>query len=123
MWIEYNPNPCGRVVGDCSVRAIATALDIDWETAYMMLCDAGLAMCDMPSSNQVISAVLRQNGFYRENIPSTRVDTYTAKDFCRDNPIGTYILGFGTHVAVVINGNLIDAWNSSFECPQYFWTK
>ena len=37
MWIEYNPNPVGRKVGDCSVRAIAKALKTDWETAYMMI--------------------------------------------------------------------------------------
>ena len=27
MYIEYNPNPCGRRVGDCAVRAISKALD------------------------------------------------------------------------------------------------
>ena len=29
MWIEYNPNPTGKQVGDCSIRAIAKALDVD----------------------------------------------------------------------------------------------
>lgn len=27
MYIEYNPNPCGRRVGDCAVRAVAKALN------------------------------------------------------------------------------------------------
>ena len=31
-WVWYNPSPTGRNVGDCAVRAIAKALDIDWET-------------------------------------------------------------------------------------------
>lgn len=34
MWVKYQPNPCGRNVGDCAVRAISKALGMDWETAY-----------------------------------------------------------------------------------------
>ena len=39
----------------------------------------------------------------------------------KDYPVGTYVLGFGNHVATVIDGVLYDAWNSSKEIPQYFW--
>lgn len=121
MFIEYNPNPTGRKVGDCAVRAVAKALNIDWETAYLMIIMNGYQMGDMPSSNSVWGAVLRQNGFYRKAIPDTCPDCYTAADFCNDYPKGTYVLGFGTHVATVINGNLYDSWDSSKEIPQYFW--
>ena len=31
MYIEYNPNPVAVKVGDCSVRAIAKALNMGWE--------------------------------------------------------------------------------------------
>ena len=123
MWIEYNPNPTGRKVGDCAVRAIAKALNTDWETAYAMICNNGFQMGDMPSSNSVWGAVLRQNGFYRKAIPNTCPDCYTAEDFCNEYPNGVYVLGFGTHVATVINGNLYDSWDSSKEIPQYFWYK
>ena len=53
MFLEYNPNPAGRKVGDCSVRAVAKALNTDWETAYLMLASNGFAMGDMPSSDSV----------------------------------------------------------------------
>lgn len=46
MWIEYNPNPCDRRVGDCAVRAISKALDTTWESAYITLALNGLQMCD-----------------------------------------------------------------------------
>lgn len=29
MWKYYNPNPVGKKTGDCSVRAVAKALDVD----------------------------------------------------------------------------------------------
>lgn len=121
MWIKYNPNPTGRSVGDCAVRAVAAALDIDWETAYDIIAENGRAMGDMPSSDSVWGAVLRQNGFYREAIPNTCPDCYTAEDFMRDNPRGVFVLGFGGHVATVVDGILYDSWDSSREIPQYVW--
>ena len=123
MWIEYNNNPAGRHVGDCAVRALSVALDADWEDTYWMIAEAGFNMCDMPSSNSVWGAVLRQNGFYREGLPNFCPDCYTVSDFARDNPIGVYVLGTGTHVICVVNGDWYDSWNSGGEIPAYFWTK
>lgn len=122
-WIHYNPNPAGRNVGDCAVRAISVALDIDWEEAYERIARAGYAMADMPSSDSVWGAVLRSNGFYREAIPNTCPDCYTAADFARDHPKGVYVLGFGGHVATIVDGILYDSWNSSKSIPQFYWYK
>lgn len=123
MWKEFNNNPTGRRVGDCSVRAIAAALGVDWERAYSLLAAAGYAMGDMPSSDSVWGAVLRQNGFYRESIPNTCPDCYSAEDFCLDHPDGVYVLGFGGHVATVRSGRLLDSWDSSQLSPQFYWYK
>lgn len=121
MWINFNPNPVGRKVGDCAVRAIAKALNTDWETAYSLIAAAGYNMGDMPSSDSVWGAVLRQNGFYRRAIPNTCPECYTAGDFAEDHPHGTFVLAFGGHVATVKDGDLYDSWDSSKEVPQYFW--
>ena len=120
-YIEYNPNPVGRKVGDCAVRAVSKALNLDWETAYLLIAAYGLRMGDMLSSDSVWGAVLRDSGFYREAIPNTCPDCYTARDFCRDHPYGVYVLGFGGHVATVADGDLYDAWDSSKELPQFYW--
>lgn len=121
MYIDFNPNPVGRRVGDCSVRAIAKALGIDWETAYAMTVSNGFAMGDMPSSDSVWGAVLRQNGFQKKAIPNTCPDCYTFADFARDNPKGTFVLGTGSHVATIVDGDIYDSWNSSDEIPIYVW--
>lgn len=122
-WIKYNPNPAGRNVGDCSVRAISVALDVDWEEAYELIARAGFVMADMPSSDSVWSAVLRSHGFYREAVPNTCPECYTAADFAADHPKGIYVLGFGGHVATIVDGILYDSWDSSKEIPQYYWHK
>lgn len=123
MWVKYNPNPTGRSVGDCAVRAVAKALNIGWEKAYVLIVMNGFAMGDMPSSNSVWGAVLRQHGFYRTAIENECPDCYTAEDFCNDHPEGVFVLGFGNHVATVVDGTLYDSWNSLREIPQYFWHK
>lgn len=123
MWIEYNPNPVARRVGDCAVRAVAKALGVTWESAFAMIAANGYAMGDMPSSNSVWGAVLRQHGFYRHAIPNTCPDCYTAADFCADHPHGVFVLGFGDHVATVIDGDIYDTWDSSKCVPQYVWSK
>ncbi len=120
-YIQYNPNPCGRNVGDCSVRAISKALGVDWETAYIRIMTNGYSMCDMPSSDAVWGALLRKNGFYREAIPNTCPDCFSVTDFCKENPEGIYVLGTGGHVVTVINGDYYDAWDSGNEIPQYVW--
>jgi hypothetical protein len=121
MFIQYNPNPTGRNVGDCAIRSVAKALDTDWETAFAMVSANAFAMGDMPSSDSVWGATLRQHGFYREAISNTCPDCYTAQDFCRDNPEGVFVLGFGGHVATVVDGDLFDSWNSESEIPVYVW--
>lgn len=120
-WTEYNPNPAGRRVGDCAVRAVAAALGVDWGTAYDMITAAGYSMADMPSSDSVWGAVLRQRGFRRLAISNACPDCYTAEDFARDHPRGVFVLGFGGHVATVRDGHILDSWDSSHEIPQYYW--
>ena len=121
--MPYNPNPLGRRVGDCSIRAISAALGMGWDDAYAMVVSYGYAMGDMPSSDAVWGAVLRQHGFQREAIPNTCPDCYTAEDFARDHPKGIYVLAFGGHVATVADGNIMDSWDSSQEIPQYYFYK
>lgn len=121
MWIEYNPNPVGARVGDCAVRAVAKALNTDWETAYSLIASNGFQMGNVVSADAVWGSVLRQHGFYRRIIPNMCPDCYTAEDFCFDHPVGTYVLGFGGHTATVVDGDIYDSWDSSQEIPIYYW--
>lgn len=121
MWRRYQPNPAGRNVGDCAVRAVSAALGVDWETAFAMIAKAAYQMADMPSSNAVIGAVLRSHGFYKSTIPDYCSDCYTAEDFVSDYPNGIFVLGFGNHVAAAIDGIIYDSWDSRNEIPVYVW--
>lgn len=123
QWQHYNPSPTGRNVGDCAVRAVAKALDLDWETAYAMIAKNGFLMGDMPSSNSVWGSVLREHGFARYSIPSECPDCYTIENFADENHAGLYVVGTGNHVVCIKDGTVYDSWNSLQEVPQYYWHK
>lgn len=121
MYIKRNPNPNGSYVGDCVIRSISIATGQDWEHVYVGLAIQGFMLSDMPSSNHVWGSYLRNLGFKRYAIPNTCPDCYTVKDFCLDNPKGTFILATGSHVVAAIDGNYYDTWDSGEEVPIYFW--
>ncbi len=123
MWINYNSNPVSARVGDCAVRAVAKALNIDWEKAFVLIAANGFIMGDVISSNNVWGSVLRQHGFYRHSLPNECPDCYTVKDFCKDHPQGIYVLGLEKHVVTAENGSYFDTWDSGNETVIYYWSK
>ena len=123
MWQYINKNPMGRSVGDCTVRAISTATNSGWMETYLDLCLFGLLMADMPSANAITAAYLKKKGFQRKNIPETCPDYYSVKDFCKDHKDGIFVLGTGSHMVAVINGDYYDAWDSGDELPVYYFEK
>ena len=123
MWEYFNPNPVkAGGVGDCAVRAIAKALGITWEQAYVRLAMNGYLMGDIPNSDLVWGSVLRQEGFHREMIPNTCPDCYTIAQFLEENPSGLFVIKSQDHVAPAENGILFDSWDSTMNVPIYYWT-
>lgn len=123
-YINFNPNPDRKLVGDCVIRAISKAMNQSWDDTYIGLMLQGYSMHDMPSSNDVWGRYLFEHGFRRYIISDTCPDCYTVRQFCADNPQLTGILATGTHViAVGEGGNYFDTWDSGNEIPIYYWRR
>ncbi len=122
-WLFYNPNPCHKNVGDCTVRAVSRLFNIDWSKAFCLLNAVAFELCDMPSSNEVLDYLLRHNNYSKHIIPQDSEMVYTIGDFCEDNPKGKYILCTGTHVVCAIDGIIYDSWDSRDKIPLYFYKK
>lgn len=144
-FLYYNPNPSQRYRrdgspiksdhnGDCTVRCITKALDIDWETAYKKLCDEGLKQHRMPDDMDVVKAVLESNGFKKGTINkeyikrhhhrptvSSAVDDIKTIDGLKDKK--KFVFQNTHHVTTVDDGVIFDTWDTSEECVWSFWYK
>lgn len=119
--VYYNPNPKGKKVGDCTIRAICKATNQDWETVYTQLYAQGCVFSDMPSSDYVWGAYLRNLGFKKYLTPDR--DIYTLEDFCIDNPNGVFLVKLPQHVVCVYDGLYYDIWDSGDEIASFFWAR
>ena len=122
-YVFYNPNPGGKYVGDCVIRAISHTERQSWETTFVELMVEAYRLFDMPSSNYVWGSYLRTKGYVRRNLPDTCPDCYTLRQFCDDHPSGKYIVATGTHAVAVENSRIYDSWDSSDEIVSCYWEK
>ena len=122
-WVHFNPNPAGKSVGDCAVRAIVKATDQNWETVYMHLTVEGFRMHDLISANSVWGSYLRRCGYTRDLVQDDCDRCSTVDAFAREHPEGTFILALSGHVVCVQHGCYYDSWDSGHETPIYYWHK
>ena len=123
MYRFYEPNPARTGAGDCAVRAIAKALNVSWEAAYVMLVTNGYQMGDMPNADYVWGSVLRQHGFKMYVVPDYCPDCLTVADLCEMYPHGVFVVKSQDHVATIVDGVLYDSWPSQDKTVLYFWTR
>lgn len=121
MYVSYNANPDGNKVIDCTVRAISLVLNQTWEQTYAGIVVEGMAAYNMPSANAVWSNYLKHKGFKCYVIPDELPENYSVRDFCRDNPKGTFLLALDGHVVAVKNGDWYDTWNSADQAVIFYW--
>jgi len=122
-YIYDNPNPYGKKVGDCVIRAISRAMDMSWDAVATDLSMQMLAMKDLPNADVVWGEYLKLNGFRKGHLPSPCPNCITIKEFCEWFPSGVYVVATGFHVVAVINGNYYDREDTGDESLIYYWEK
>lgn len=118
----YNPNPHGKNVGDCAVRALSKALDKTWQETKLLLNIYAFNMCDMETSDDVWGQILYDNGFDDYKIKQGK-ERCTLNEFCADHPKGCYICKLPSHVVCIVDGKFYDSWDSGNNIPIYYWTR
>lgn len=119
----FNPNPAGKHVGDCVIRAICRAFGYGWERAYLEICIQGFAMRDISASDSVWGAYLKNHGYQKHVLPDMCPDCYTLKEFAENSPSGTFIVKTDDHVTAVIDGIYYDSWDSGNKVVIYYYQK
>ena len=121
MWIKANPNPLGKEVPDCVIRAVSIALNQSWYQTFDELVSVARMDCNMPSADVVWGHLLYLKGFEPFLLSDSCPKCITIYEFTKRYPYGVYIIGTGSHAVAVIDGNYFDSWDSGAEVCSFFW--
>lgn len=140
MYYTYRQeNPKGKLTGDCVIRAIASALQKDWDTVYDDLYNIGKKYKLMPNDSKCYERYLRANGYERQKQPRDAFNKkLTGKEFCdllndeysrglRDR--SSIVLRIGSHHLTMIEWGSIsgfticDSWDCSYERVGKWYSK
>ena len=114
-WKEYNPNPKGKNIGDCTLRAYCAAFDISWEEAFDIA--SGIAKENASMIQYVAEKVLLEHfnctvsDEYNKKTVKAK-DRITVAEYAETHPYGTYILKIRNHVVTLKDGEYWDSWDS-----------
>lgn len=123
-YVEYNPNPQGKKVGDCVVRAICKATGMDWDIVFMDLCEIAFDEKCMPNEKDAYEKYIIKKGLEWRSIKVTKGSKRpTVKSFAKDHPQGTYIMRVANHLVTVQDGKYYDLWDSGECCVYGYWER
>ena len=121
----YNANPKNRLTGDCTFRAISTAMNQDYNKTVMdmasMMCETGYVI----NGSKLEEKYMLSKGWVKHHQPKhPDGKKYTGRQFCKEYSKGTYVAHIGGHHIVCIkDGKVLDTWDSTRKCVGIYWTK
>lgn len=126
-FLKMNLNPLEKKVGDCVIRAIASATGQSWEQTYTELCALGLELKNVPNGKEVYTLYLKRLGWQKMKMPKVPYgDTYTrlkVREFAEINNKGRYVIDIANHLTAVEDGTIIDIWDCGRKSIGNWWAK
>ena len=132
----FNANPKKRTTTDCVIRAISTALEMDYNTVVRELAEMQVKTGYDDGDVKCYGRYLESKGWHKHKQPRYQDNTkYTGSDFCnmlnstKQKDFGNVVCKIGGHhvVAIVPIGadgyKVCDIWNSTRNCVGNYWTK
>lgn len=108
MFIYYNANPYGRLINDCTIRAISLATGESWNDTYKELSNFARMQGSMFDDIMYIDGYLdsKFDKVYRRS-DGRRL---TVEDFIHLYDKGTYLLTMRGHITCCIDGVIYDTF-------------
>ena len=117
-WIKYNANTKNNNVGDCVKRALSYAYSVDYDEMSRQLNRLKVDMHAAAfNNNRVWRKFVYDHGGYM--LPDSEYKGITEGEFASKYPHGVYVCLTGrevdkaSHLVCILNGDIIDSWNSS----------
>lgn len=125
----FNANPKNKRGGDCTARAISTALNQSWEDTIREMTEFGIKIGYVFNDKRTIEGYLKSKGWVKQKQPRRNDNTrYTGSEFCKmrkskniKDDVIAYI-GRG-HIVCIKDNKIQDIWNSSKNCIGNYFIK
>ena len=117
MYKYYNANPSHEIIGDCVVRAISTALGIEYYRVLEMLYkNSNYFNCDMLVKD-CYQKIFDDYGL-TQYTPNNKK---TVKDVAEDFRDDILIIRIPGHLTTSVYNCIMDIWDCSDEIVDTFW--
>lgn len=116
MFVYYNANLNNEKIGDCVIRAISLALDLDYDVVVkLLLKNSKYFNCDLLVKD-CYGKLLEDMGFKCYDGRG-----YTVKEIAEDFYNKKLLLRIENHLTASLYGDIYDLWNTSYEPVDVFW--
>ena len=129
MYLKENINPKGWKCGDCVIRACAKASGKSWDDTYNALYEIGFKKKRLLNDDCCFNKFLEDEGFtymkamrneFGEQLTVGQLADYYSEKY----PDGfRLVIHTRRHLTCVVDGNVIDSWNTSYEKAGYYYFK
>lgn len=117
MFKYFNVNPDGEHTGDCVIRAIALALDLDYyEVIHLLDKISNYFNCDI-----LVKDCYKKLLNEEFKLPMIKVNNKTVEEVVNDFRNNILILRIDGHLTCAKYGNIYDIWDCSQELVDVFW--
>lgn len=116
-FVYYQPNKMDKKdrYGDCTIRALSKALDMNWIDTYMKtvpICIKYQTPNIFNLPHKLEAEAMNDLGFTYHGVSVKKGMTRpTVYSFAKDHPDGVYILNVANHEVACVDGEYYDTWD------------
>jgi hypothetical protein len=121
---QFDAGQTGGKNDDCTVRALATARGLSYEDAWRQLYahQGQVRACSFRLPEWLQASPEEYGVVRRLSFPArTGKPRMTGERFCDEHPRGRFVLRMAHHVVAVVDGELLDTFNSAWSCVYQAW--
>lgn len=120
-FIKYNRHPQNKTVGDCVVRAVSTAFNSDYiETRKDLLHNAHKLGFEHYSDHDFLAKYLKR--YDKLSFKAVKGEPRIKLcEFANSHPTGAYVVTVRKHAVAVVDGVILDWWDSSYLTVYNAW--
>jgi hypothetical protein len=118
-----NPKNC-KTAGDCVIRALALALNKDWDDVFIELSHIAFNAKRAMGDPKLYSLYLNSHGWTKYPQPrKTDNKKVQLKDFCKQcDPNRSYVVSLAGHLTCVKGGKIQDTWDCGDSTVGNYWS-